>query len=220
MGSDAVTSISTWSHLGHSDSRCSKPIGPNVMRSCIIRVWQREQRARPIPVKSCWVEDMVLPCIGRERYRTLSHRWLPTAGGDAASLPQRKPETVINIAQSRRFHKLNQPPTTGIPAGRGHRAATVQFAIEQPCPFRSAAFADRRSRTEPAPHERPAPAIDRTPRTSAPRQRRRDRDHRRAIVAQIWVMRLSSSCAASLVASLVIFAHSVPSGDRATGCKT
>jgi len=27
-GTDAMTLISTWSHLGHSNSRRSKPIGP------------------------------------------------------------------------------------------------------------------------------------------------------------------------------------------------
>jgi hypothetical protein len=60
-GSDAVTLISTWSHLGHSNNRCSKPIGPEETRSSIIRVWQREQRGRSIAVKNCWVEDTVLP---------------------------------------------------------------------------------------------------------------------------------------------------------------
>jgi hypothetical protein len=33
----------------------------------------------------------MLPCFGRERYRTLSHRWLPMEGGDGAILP---PQTV------------------------------------------------------------------------------------------------------------------------------
>jgi len=30
-------------------------------------------------VKNCWDEDTVLPCIRRERYRTLCHRWVPLA---------------------------------------------------------------------------------------------------------------------------------------------
>jgi len=38
-------------------------------------------------VKNCRVEDMVAsPAFGRERYRTLSHRWLPMAGGDGVSM--------------------------------------------------------------------------------------------------------------------------------------
>jgi len=40
-------------------------------------------------VKNCRVEDMVAsPAFGRERYRTLSHRWLPMAGGDCTSMRQ------------------------------------------------------------------------------------------------------------------------------------
>jgi hypothetical protein len=48
-------------------TRCNAP--------SIIRVWQWEQRWRSIAVKNCGVEIMALPCMGRERYRTLSHRW-------------------------------------------------------------------------------------------------------------------------------------------------
>ena len=73
-GSDAMTLISTWLHFGHSNSRCSKPIGPGEMRSSIILVWQCEQRRRSIAVKDCEDEGMMLPCIGREHYRSLSRR--------------------------------------------------------------------------------------------------------------------------------------------------
>jgi hypothetical protein len=31
-------------------------------------------------VKNWWDEDTVFPCKRRERYRTLSHRWMPMAG--------------------------------------------------------------------------------------------------------------------------------------------
>lgn len=103
-GSDAMTLISTRSHLGHSNSRCSKPIGPGETRSSIIRVWQREQRGRSIAVRNCWDGDMMLPCIGRERYRTLGHRWLPMADGDGVILPRRTAEKVVNIAHLRKFH--------------------------------------------------------------------------------------------------------------------
>jgi hypothetical protein len=30
--------------------------------------------------KNCWGEAKTLPCVGRERYRTLCHRWVPMAG--------------------------------------------------------------------------------------------------------------------------------------------
>jgi hypothetical protein len=74
-GSDAMTLISTWSHLGHSNSRCSKPIGPVETRSSIIRVWQREQRARSISVKNWSGKVTAFLHVRRERYRTLCHRW-------------------------------------------------------------------------------------------------------------------------------------------------
>ena len=56
-GSDAMTLISTRLHLGHSNNRCSKPIGPGEMRSSIIRVRQYEQRRRTI----CGDEGTMLP---------------------------------------------------------------------------------------------------------------------------------------------------------------
>src|ERR1700692_1797857 len=79
-GSDAMRLISTWSHLGHSNKRCSKPIGPGETRSSIIRVWQPEQRGRLMVVKDCWDDAMTLPCMGRDLYRSLCHRWLPMSG--------------------------------------------------------------------------------------------------------------------------------------------
>jgi hypothetical protein len=104
-GSDAMTSISTRSHLGHSNSRCSKPIGPGETRSSIIRAWQREQRGRSIAVKNCWDEDTMLPCVGRERYRlsvTDVCRW---RGGDGTSMRFRVPEPLVNIAHFPEFNR-------------------------------------------------------------------------------------------------------------------
>jgi hypothetical protein len=60
-GSDAMTLISTRSHLGHSNNRCSKPIGPGKMRSSIILVWQCEQLRRSVAVKDCVDEGTMLP---------------------------------------------------------------------------------------------------------------------------------------------------------------
>jgi hypothetical protein len=62
------------SHFGHSNNRFSKPVGPAVARSSIIRALQREHRGRSMAVKNCWDEVTMLPCIGREHYRTLCHR--------------------------------------------------------------------------------------------------------------------------------------------------
>jgi hypothetical protein len=53
-------------HFGHSNSRCSKPIGPGETRSSIIRVWQCEQRRRSMAVWDCGDEGTMLPLIGRK----------------------------------------------------------------------------------------------------------------------------------------------------------
>jgi hypothetical protein len=106
IGSNAMTLISTWSHLGHSNNRCSKPIGPVETRSSIIRVWQREQRGRSIAVRNCWDEDTMLPCFGREHYRlsvTDVCRW---RGGDGTSMRFRVPAAMVKIAH---FPEFNRP---------------------------------------------------------------------------------------------------------------
>lgn len=72
MGSDAIRSISTWSHFGHSNSRRSKPIGPGEARSSIIGAWQREQRGRSTDVNKCWDDGRTLPCVWREPPSSLS----------------------------------------------------------------------------------------------------------------------------------------------------
>jgi hypothetical protein len=114
-----MTVISTWSHLGHSNNRCSKPIGPGETRSSIIRAWQREQRGRSMAVRDCWVEDTVIPLYRREHDRTLCHRWLPMAGGDAITMTQRKARLLVNTAHSRKFQnadtgRRNRPPPASL----------------------------------------------------------------------------------------------------------
>ena len=46
MGSLATTSFCTKWHLGHSNRRCSKPMGPGLMRASIMPDVQREQCGR------------------------------------------------------------------------------------------------------------------------------------------------------------------------------
>jgi hypothetical protein len=60
---------------GHSNNRCSKPIGPDETRSSIMRVWQREQRGRSIAVKNCWDEGTRLP----RRWAGARHSQSPVA---------------------------------------------------------------------------------------------------------------------------------------------
>ena len=51
MGSLAMTSFCTELHLGHLNRRCSKPMGPGLMRASIMRDVQWEQRGRSIGVR-------------------------------------------------------------------------------------------------------------------------------------------------------------------------
>ena len=69
--------------LGTFEQPVFKPIGPCETRSSIIRVWQREQRWRSIVATNCWGEAKTRPCVVRERYRTLCHRWVPMATSQA-----------------------------------------------------------------------------------------------------------------------------------------
>jgi hypothetical protein len=52
IGSLAMTSFSTYLHLGHSNRRCSKPTGPGSMRVSIMRNVQCKQRGRSIDVRN------------------------------------------------------------------------------------------------------------------------------------------------------------------------
>ena len=63
-GSDAITLISTWLHFGHSNNRCSKPMGPGEMRSSSIGLWQCEQQRRSVAVKDCGDEGTASPVLG------------------------------------------------------------------------------------------------------------------------------------------------------------
>jgi hypothetical protein len=103
-GSDAMTFISTWSHLGHSNNRCSKPIGPDETRSSIIRVWQREQRGRSIAVKNCWDGGTRLPL----RWAGAQHSQspvLPLRDGDRTIMLPKFPGAMVNIAHFQKYDR-------------------------------------------------------------------------------------------------------------------
>jgi hypothetical protein len=97
-GSDAMTLISTWLHLGHSNSRCSKPIGPGEMRSSIILVWQCEQRRRSIAVKDCEDEGMMLPLHWAGALPVSQSPIIACSDGDGANLAQYTSTRLVNIA--------------------------------------------------------------------------------------------------------------------------
>jgi hypothetical protein len=73
-----MTSFCTELHLGHSNLRCSKPMGPGLMRASIMRDVQREHRGRSMRVSDGPEEKracgMTLPCIWAGACSTLSHR--------------------------------------------------------------------------------------------------------------------------------------------------
>ena len=99
-GSDAMTLISTWSHFGHSNNRCSKPIGPAETRSSIILVWQCEQRRRSTAVKDCGDEGTMPPLHGRKSTTGLPVADTCLAGDDGANLAQPTSATLVNIDHS------------------------------------------------------------------------------------------------------------------------
>ena len=60
IGSLATTSFCTKWHLGHSNWRCSKPMGPGLMRASIMRDVQREQCGRSMRVNDGPEKNMLL----------------------------------------------------------------------------------------------------------------------------------------------------------------
>jgi hypothetical protein len=93
-GSDAITLTSTRLHLGHSNNRCSKPIGPGEMRSSIIRVRQYEQRRRTI----CGDEGTMLPLYWAGALPISLSPITAYSDGDGASLAQYANAALVNIA--------------------------------------------------------------------------------------------------------------------------
>ena len=63
----ATILVSTASHFGHSNVRCSDRSGKGEMRASLIRVWHRPQRGRSIAVRGTGVKEtsvslrMILP---------------------------------------------------------------------------------------------------------------------------------------------------------------
>ena len=96
-GSDAITLISTWLHFGHSNNRCSKPMGPGEMRSSSIGLWQCEQQRRSVAVKDCgdegtaslyWAGALLISQSPITAY----------SDGDGTSLAQYANAALVNIA--------------------------------------------------------------------------------------------------------------------------
>lgn len=96
-GSDAITLISTRLHLGHSNNRRSKPIGPGEMRSSIILVWQCEQRRRSVAVKDCEDEGMMLPLYWAGALPISQSPITACLDGDGANLAQYTSMRLVNI---------------------------------------------------------------------------------------------------------------------------
>jgi hypothetical protein len=98
-GSDAMTLISTRLHLGHSNNRCSKPIGPGKTRSSIILVWQCEQRRRSVAVKDCGDEGtMPSTVLGGSALPISLSPIAACSDGDGANLARHTRARLVNIA--------------------------------------------------------------------------------------------------------------------------
>ena len=104
-GSDAMTLISTRLHLGHSNNRCSKPIGPGEMRSNIIRVRQCEQRRRSMVVKDCGDEGTMLPLYWAGALLISQSPITAYSDGDGTSLAQYANAALVNIAHIEKLKK-------------------------------------------------------------------------------------------------------------------
>jgi hypothetical protein len=102
IGSAATTSLCTELHLGHSNRRCSKPMGLGLMLASIMRIVQCGQRGRSMDLSDGPEEKlacgMALPCIGRERAALSVTDGCRRRGGDGISMRLRGPDSVFNIA--------------------------------------------------------------------------------------------------------------------------
>jgi len=109
IGSLAMTSFCTELHFGHSNRRCSKPIGPGLTRASIMRDVQREQRGRSMRVsdgtgeKICFWHDTSLH-LGGSVQHSLSPIG-PIRGGDQTSVRPGVPEPLVNIAHIPKFNE-------------------------------------------------------------------------------------------------------------------
>jgi hypothetical protein len=118
IGSAATTSLCTELHLGHSNRRCSKPMGLGLMRASIMRIVQRGQRGRSMDLSdgpeklAC---GMALPCIGRERAALSVTGNCRLRGDDQETVRFPIREPVVNIAHIIKisrieagFHRLDR----------------------------------------------------------------------------------------------------------------
>ena len=121
MGSLAMTSFSTYLHLKHWNRRCSKPTGPGLMRTSIMRDVQCKQCGRSMdvsngpPGKS--VVGMMLPSGLWREHNTLSHRWKPKAGRRWKSFAQCPGQPLVKIAHVRKNSQgIVLVPTHSVPS--------------------------------------------------------------------------------------------------------
>jgi hypothetical protein len=102
IGSAATTSLCTELHLGHSNRRCSKPMGLGLMLASIMRIVQCGQRGRSMDLSDGPEEKlacgMALPCIGRERAALSVTGNCRLRGDDQERVRFPIRESVVNIA--------------------------------------------------------------------------------------------------------------------------
>jgi hypothetical protein len=122
IGSPATTSFCTELHFGHSNRRCSKPMGLGLMLASIMRIVQCEQRGRSMDLSDGPEEKLAcgiaLPCIGRERAALSVTDSCRRRGGDEGRVRFPIRDSVVNIAHIIKisrietgFHRLELEPS-------------------------------------------------------------------------------------------------------------
>jgi hypothetical protein len=115
IGSLATTSFCTELHLGHSNRRCSKPIGLGLMLASIMRIVQCEQRGRSMDLGDGPEENLAcgiaLPCIGRERAALSVTDNCRLRGGDQKSLRFQFGSLWSILLTLSKFHELRASST-------------------------------------------------------------------------------------------------------------
>jgi hypothetical protein len=125
IGPPATTSFCTALHLGHSNRRCSKPIGLGLMLASIMRIVQCEQRGRSMDLSDGPEENLAcgiaLLCIGAGACSTLrTDNCRRRHGNEKGYASQFSSPWSILLTLSK-FHEL-RPGSTGEdfqPSGRG-----------------------------------------------------------------------------------------------------
>jgi len=139
IGSAATTSLCTELHLGHSNRRCSKPMGLGLMLASIMRIVQCGQRGRSMDLSDGPEEKlacgMALPCIGRERAALSVTGNCRLRGVDQKGYASQLGSPWSILLTLSKFHEL-RPGSTGVDRNR-RRLRSLSWYYRTPSPTAS-----------------------------------------------------------------------------------